>query len=540
MYEIFNIVMIASFSLICAYLIIKYFSKRKKKVNHYIDFILNIIDKYHITFLIFIFVIFLITRIIYLGIIPNGIHMDEAGMAYDAYSLSKYGVDRYLNPYPIYLINYGSGQSAMYAYIAAIFIKIFGFSIMSVRMPAVLFGIITFIFGYLLTKKIWNKNIGLITATIITICPYFIINQRWGLDCNLMCGMLTMSLYFAYNTLDKRKIIDFVIGGLSFGLTLYSYAISYIIVPLILIVSLIYLIYLKKIKLKEVIAFILPLIILAAPLILMILINMGYINEIKTKYFTIPKLPIFRGSEMHLQSFLTNWYQMINYLIGDGSIYNSVNKFGTFYLFSIPIILIGFIIGVRKLYYSLKNKKLDYYGLFTLIFISYLICLTFFRGSFIIYKGNGLFIFLSIFLTVGLIRIFKFNKQTIILMFIVYLCSFLCFTNFYFKEYSSEETKEKYDDAYYNAIKYANTFNKEIYIDHRGGLQIYAMLGSLISPYEYNKASNPYREFGNIHFYLTDKLSKENIYVIHKDKFKEFTNQNFNCKEIEGLFVCQK
>ena len=49
--------------------------------------------------------------------IPAGIHVDEAGMAYDAFCISIFGVDRALNHLPVYFINFGGGQSALYTYI---------------------------------------------------------------------------------------------------------------------------------------------------------------------------------------------------------------------------------------------------------------------------------------------------------------------------------------------------------------------------------------------------------------------------------------
>ena len=46
-------------------------------------------------------------RLLFLNEVPFGLHVDEAGMAYDAFSFANWGVDRYLNSYPVYLINYG-------------------------------------------------------------------------------------------------------------------------------------------------------------------------------------------------------------------------------------------------------------------------------------------------------------------------------------------------------------------------------------------------------------------------------------------------
>ena len=70
--------------------------------------------------------LFAVTRLWMLADIPRGLHVDEAGMAYDAYCLANFGTDRYLKHFPVYLINYGDGQSAMYAYLAAICVKLMG------------------------------------------------------------------------------------------------------------------------------------------------------------------------------------------------------------------------------------------------------------------------------------------------------------------------------------------------------------------------------------------------------------------------------
>ena len=62
--------------------------------------------------------------------IPGGINVDEMGMGYDAWCLAHFGVDRYLKEYPIYLMNFGGGQSALYAYLCATLFRLFGLSVM--------------------------------------------------------------------------------------------------------------------------------------------------------------------------------------------------------------------------------------------------------------------------------------------------------------------------------------------------------------------------------------------------------------------------
>ena len=72
--------------------------------------------------------------------VPFGLHIDEAGMAYDAFCLANYSVDRYCNSFPVYFINYGGGgQSALYTYLVALLLK-FGLELntWTIRLPGAL------------------------------------------------------------------------------------------------------------------------------------------------------------------------------------------------------------------------------------------------------------------------------------------------------------------------------------------------------------------------------------------------------------------
>lgn len=111
-------------------------------------------------FLIFfgLIILFLFTRLWKLTSLPYGLHIDEAGMAYSAWSLAEYGVDRYLNSWPVYVPNFVGGQSAMYVYLCAGLFKIFGYHLCLIRVPAVLFSFLNFIFGMLIVRKVFPQN----------------------------------------------------------------------------------------------------------------------------------------------------------------------------------------------------------------------------------------------------------------------------------------------------------------------------------------------------------------------------------------------
>lgn len=45
--------------------------------------------------------VFVFTRLFLLTSVPRGLHVDEAGMAYDAFCLANYGTDRYMTYHPV-------------------------------------------------------------------------------------------------------------------------------------------------------------------------------------------------------------------------------------------------------------------------------------------------------------------------------------------------------------------------------------------------------------------------------------------------------
>ena len=248
-----------------------------------------------------ILIIAILSRVLFLTKFPFGIDQDEAGMMYDAYCMAEYGTDRFLNENPVYLINFGGGQSVMYAAIASLLIKVFGLSVFIVRLPAVVFSIITIILAYLLAKKYIEKKFALILAFLITICPWHIMQSRWGLDCNLFPSFLMISLCVFLNA---RRDWHFIISGIFWGLTLYTYALSYVLLPVFFIILCIYLLYVRKITLKQIIITILPIFVLALPLILFQIVNLLEKGTIKIGFITIPQLPRFRVTEIGLSNIL--------------------------------------------------------------------------------------------------------------------------------------------------------------------------------------------------------------------------------------------
>lgn len=77
--------------------------------------------KLQIAWLCVIFFLFIVTRLWQLTSLPLGIHIDEAGMSYDAWCLAQWGVDRHLKSWPVYMMNFSMGQSSLYAFVCIVY-----------------------------------------------------------------------------------------------------------------------------------------------------------------------------------------------------------------------------------------------------------------------------------------------------------------------------------------------------------------------------------------------------------------------------------
>jgi hypothetical protein len=103
--------------------------------------------------------------------IPYGINVDEMGMGYDAWCLANFGTDRYLNSFPVYLINFSGGQSALYAYLCMPFVYFGGISALTLRIPAVIFSFITLYFLVKIANYLWkDEKISVLVGDYMLSC----------------------------------------------------------------------------------------------------------------------------------------------------------------------------------------------------------------------------------------------------------------------------------------------------------------------------------------------------------------------------------
>lgn len=302
-----------------------------------------------------IFILAFLSRFWFLAEWPDGALPDEAYGAYNAYGLMTEGMDSRGYSFPVYFVAWGSGMSVLYSYLAIPFFKILGVCLWAYRLPQAIVSFCSVIAIYILCKELFSKKMGMFLAFVLAVNPWSIMNARFGLDANMAPGMFVIG--FCFLILGIRKSSKYMIlAAIFMGLTLYCYALSWIMVPLFLVLCLVF--YWKYIPFDRytwiAIGF---LFLIALPLILFLAINWGFMPEIRTEFISIPRLASFRGDEMSFSNIISSLKDTIKTVIFqyDGASHTSSKVVGAYYFFTTPFFVFGVI---YHWVYIIRNFKL--------------------------------------------------------------------------------------------------------------------------------------------------------------------------------------
>lgn len=464
--------------------------------------------------------------------VPYGLNVDEASGAYDALNIARYGVDRYLKSFPVYFTNYGDGQNALYIYATAVLIKLFGMSKFIIRATIALGAIVAAYFGWRYMKVQWPERQGkCIWLLLYAALPVFTMTQRFGLESHLMLPMAMVSLYMTARMLDTGKWRYFLAAGVALGVTLYTYALSYIVVPIFLLMLFVYAAFLKKVEWKKWLCMAAELAVFAAPLILVQAINYFDLPEMRLGPITFTKLLGYRIDEVAGVSVLENIKSMfVNTFLYDDLTYNTLAKYGTMFYVSIPFILIGLGVCVYEGVHSIKEKMFSYVAPMVMWFVAQWVMGAMLSGNSVPNSTRmiGVFVPMLYFLVRGLYWIWDlFKKNTlkktfVTIMGICYSVLFLNFAGYYFTDYNEDAFPMKW--LFYESYEEVGDFLEEDKDEswyERSMVYpwnyIYYVLEYEVNPYELNMPVNGTQTFGKDYINeLPAKLQYESNYVIYK------------------------
>jgi len=167
------------------------------------------------------------------------LNADEAAIGYNAYSLLQTGKDEHGNPWPIHFQSFNDYKPGLYFYLVMPFVATLGLNEWSVRIPGALLGVATVLVLYLLSKRLFStpKWFPYLAAFFLAISPWHIHFSRGGWEVNVATFFITLGVYAFLRAETKSKW--YFISLLSFVASLYTYHAARVIVPVLGLVLLI-------------------------------------------------------------------------------------------------------------------------------------------------------------------------------------------------------------------------------------------------------------------------------------------------------------
>ncbi len=164
-----------------------------------------------------------------ISITPPGIYPDEAVNGQDALKVLDGAQWQWFYPD-------NQGREGLFMNLVAVSFAIFGVSAMSLKLPAVIFGSLTVLGTFFLSRELFRNDRIALCASLFNAVAFTAVNfSRISFRANMLPFVLVWSFYFLYKGLHSKKYRDFMIAGAIFGIGMHTY-IAFRIAPFILII----------------------------------------------------------------------------------------------------------------------------------------------------------------------------------------------------------------------------------------------------------------------------------------------------------------
>lgn len=168
--------------------------------------------------------------------IPPGLYQDESAIGYNAYSILTIGKDEYGNKYPLYFKSFNDYKLPVYIYLTTVSIKLFGLNEFAVRFPSMMAGIIAVVILFFFIRYLTNNfSLSFLAALVLALNPTHIFFSRAAFEVNLALTFALAGSYFFVLGATQKKVLSLLFSVICFCLCLYSYNVTRLLAPLILI-----------------------------------------------------------------------------------------------------------------------------------------------------------------------------------------------------------------------------------------------------------------------------------------------------------------
>ena len=396
-----------------------------------------------------------------LGLVPYGLHQDEASIGYDAFLLWTSGVDRNGYPWPVYPVTWGSGGgSPLMIYLAVITTALFGKNPFSLRLSCALLGALTLPVFYELLRRGKDDRAGLAGLFLLTVSPWGILLSRWCLDGNVLPFFLALAMLFFLRGAQTQKTWRYLCAAAFFGLTLYCYGSTTLVIPLFLLGMAWLLRKRGLLSWKQLALSVAVFLAVALPLLVFYLVNFLSLPEIVTPWFSVPHLTAKRALFYPLDAELPGhmWesfrYMLRFFTIGSKDteiICTQVPGFGLLYRFTFPLTALGVAAVIRK-----RDLLSEMFLLLAALSVAFSLFIELDNSRMVLFMLPLLYLEAR-----GLLWLWERYKPAGAACAALLCCALLLFCRDYFGSRYAEASAEGFMAGYADAVAYADSIVKE-------------------------------------------------------------------------------
>lgn len=490
--------------------------------------------------------------------VPISLNWDEVSNTYNAYSILKTGRDEYGNFLPLANRSFDDYKPPAYMYFSLPTVWMFGLSEIAARLPAAVFGILTCIAIFFLTKILTGSDAASFASFfLLSVTPWHIQFSRAGFEANVGLFFMVAGLVFLLYAIknypsDKNHYVYFLISALFIALSFYSYHAYRIIVLLILVaLFLIYRNTITKIHKKTIAIYLIVIFSFIAPLFLTLpkeafvrrfestsqKVQKGdvdksieLIDQDLERNFTLGRLIHNRRAEI-AKTYASNYLSHFNFnflfLEGDAEIRHHVKNMGVLFLFQLPLLMFG-------IYHFFQNFDKNKMFVISMLLIAPVGAVTGAEVPHAI-RGYSMVIPFTIISALGLVKLWKIviHKYVYIFVFaITIFLSSLAYFEEYFKHYPIYSAQAWQYVSRETALVTKNLEDKyaQIIVDSQNIEQAYIfwLFYTNFDPANYQKSGSK-EKFGKYVFKSIAPEDKNSLFVTNTlpDNFKKIESIDF-------------
>jgi 4-amino-4-deoxy-L-arabinose transferase-like glycosyltransferase len=220
-------------------------------------------------------------RVARLDKMPPALAQDEACDGYDAYSILTTGRDHHGNFMPLVMQGFNDYRMPLFQYSLVPLVGLFGLKTAVVRLGAAIWGIVDLVAITIAAGLLLGWPGAAAAALIGALMPWHLEISRYGIETSAASATISVALTSFFLWLRRRQNAWLLLSGVSFGLSLYTYAISKALLPPL--IGLLTILYWRELKESRVIALstLAMVFVLALPQVVMLV---RYAPEMQAEY----------------------------------------------------------------------------------------------------------------------------------------------------------------------------------------------------------------------------------------------------------------